>query len=237
LAVYVPWKNTRTGEAIGYSLIFLPPERDTPSVDVTRLVITMALVAGLTAAAVLLTGPTLGSNGEPARAKVSSFLSGFRSLTLGDRVTPGWGSLVPVGVFVVAFLVLLVLRNSRPTPTTRRIVPGSPPPPPDVRSVLRYPLPPPEVRLTSRINRLGNLWGTVHNETGLRINTMKLRITTARWERVYEADVGAANKSTQSFHVNIPEDPIDVENVYVLSYVVQNGPEQITINGATGRPD
>ncbi len=64
LALYVPWKLTWSSggsRPMGYGFLFYPPELDREhwsggvEVDTTRLLISMGIVAGITAAAVVLT--------------------------------------------------------------------------------------------------------------------------------------------------------------------------------------
>jgi Flp pilus assembly protein TadD len=73
----------------------------------------------------------------------------------------------------------------------------------------------PEVWLVMKSDETGRLSGTVHNDTGKKIEGVRLWIKTARWERDYEAKVRVENNTTATFSIFIADRQLEVETFQV----------------------
>ncbi len=74
----------------------------------------------------------------------------------------------------------------------------------------------PDVRMQMKSTESGYLDGTVHNDTGKRIEKLKLSIQTERWTRIHEVKVSAEPNTTKDFMVYIGDGLLDVKSFSVL---------------------
>lgn len=75
---------------------------------------------------------------------------------------------------------------------------------------------PDNVRMFLQADAAGILDGTVHNETGLWIEMVRLKIETTRWHRTYDVHVITPNNSTERFTIDTGVPFINVDRFYVL---------------------
>jgi tetratricopeptide (TPR) repeat protein len=74
----------------------------------------------------------------------------------------------------------------------------------------------PDVRLVMRSDGYGYVSGTVHNDTGKKIEKLKLSIKTARWDRIFEVSIIVQNNATARLSVFVADGQLDVESFEVL---------------------
>ena len=78
----------------------------------------------------------------------------------------------------------------------------------------------PDVRLDTRSSYIGFLHGSVHNETGKPLQSLKLSIQTARWEKIYEVKLWVDNNTTRAFSVQVGDKDIGVLRSELVSFEV-----------------
>jgi hypothetical protein len=78
------------------------------------------------------------------------------------------------------------------------------------------PMDEPDVRMQMRSTALGNLHGTVHNDTGIRLEKLRLSIETERWKRIHEVKLSVEPNTTREFVVYIGDAWLEVKRYYIL---------------------
>lgn len=85
-----------------------------------------------------------------------------------------------------------------------------------VLSIRGRPVDVPDVRMQMKSTASGYLHGTVHNDTGKRIEKLKLSVRTERWTRIHDVKVSVEPNTTKDFIVSIGEASLDVKSFSVL---------------------
>jgi hypothetical protein len=74
----------------------------------------------------------------------------------------------------------------------------------------------PVVTVSARSDASGHLQGRVHNQTGQTLESLRLKVKTTTWERVFGVKVRVENNTTQSFKVYVGDPGAVVERCRAL---------------------